>query len=120
VEIPAWQSGQDAVDYLGGHTFNELLAAEAEGTALALAAAGRPNAAFHLPEINAFTAGQLFYLLEVATAVSGEFYNINAFDQPGVEGGKVRAFALMGRPGYEAKRAEIEAAREERNARYEI
>jgi glucose-6-phosphate isomerase len=121
--IPTWlggPTGQSAVDYLGGHSFNELLAAEAEGTALALAEAGRPNAIFRLPEINAFTVGQLIYLLEVATAVSGEFYNINAFDQPGVEAGKMRAYALLGRPGYEARRAEIEARREKRKARYEI
>ena len=39
------------MDYLGGHTFNELMTAEAEGTALALAAAARPNATFRLPEV---------------------------------------------------------------------
>ena len=118
--IPAWQTGVGAVDYLGGHTFNELMTAEAEGTALALAAAARPNAAFRLPEVSAFTLGQLIYLLEVATAISGELYNINAFDQPGVEAGKVRAYALLGRPGYEAQRAEIEALQGHRKARYEI
>jgi glucose-6-phosphate isomerase len=118
--IPSWQTGLDAVDYLGGHTFNELLAAEAEGTALALAAAGRPNASFRLPEVSAFTLGQLIYLLEVATAISGELYDINAFDQPGVEAGKVRAYALLGRPGYEAQRGEIEQLRTRRQARYEI
>jgi len=118
--IPAWKTGQSAVDYLGGHTINELMAAEAEGTALALADAGRPNATFRLPEVNAFTLGQLLYLLEVATAISGELYNINAFDQPGVEAGKVRAYALLGRPGYEAQRAEIKKLRETRKARYEI
>lgn len=118
--IPTWQTGQSAVDYLAGHTFNELLAAEAEGTALALAEAGRPNATFRLPQVNPFTVGQLLYLLEVATAISGELYDINAFDQPGVEAGKVRAYALLGRSGYEAQRAEIEARRAKRKARYEI
>ncbi|PKO21214.1 MAG: glucose-6-phosphate isomerase [Chloroflexi bacterium HGW-Chloroflexi-1] len=118
--IPTWRTGQSAVDYLGGHTINELLAAEAEGTALALAAAGRPNATFKVSEVNAFTLGQLFYLLEIATAISGELYNIDAFNQPGVEAGKVRAYALLGRPGYEAQAAEIEALRGKRKARYEI
>jgi glucose-6-phosphate isomerase len=120
IEIPSWHTGQSAVDYLGGHTFNELLAAEAEGTALALADAGQPNATFRLPEVNAFTVGQLLYTLEVATAISGELYNVNAFDQPGVEGGKVRAYALLGRPGYETKRQEIEARRDRRKAGYAI
>ncbi len=118
--IPAWQTGQSAVDYLGGHTFNELLAAEAEGTALALADAGRPNATFRLPEVRAFTLGQLIYLLEIATAISGELYDINAFDQPGVEAGKQRAYALLGRPGFEALRAEINQKQAHRRPRYEI
>jgi len=73
-----------------------------------------------LPEVSAFTLGQLIYLLEVATAISGELYDINAFDQPGVEAGKVRAYALLGRPGYETQRAEIESLRTGRKARYEI
>jgi len=118
--IPHWPNSHEAVDYLGGHTFNELLAAEAEGTALALADAGRPNATFRMPEINAFTIGQLMYLLEVATAISGELYNINAFDQPGVEEGKIRAYALLGREGFEAQRAALEAQHALRQRRYEI
>jgi glucose-6-phosphate isomerase len=118
--IPLWPNSHEAVDYLGGHTFNELLAAEAEGTALALADAGRPNATFRMPEINAFTVGQLMYLLEVATAISGELYNINAFDQPGVEEGKIRAYALLGRDGFEAQRTSLEAQRARRKRRYEI
>lgn len=118
--IPAWATGRSAIDYLGGHTIAGLLAAEAEGTALALAGAGRPNAAFRLPEVTAFTLGQLIYLLEVATAYSGELYDVDAFDQPGVEAGKGRAYALLGRPGHESTRREIEVLRAGRKARFEI
>jgi glucose-6-phosphate isomerase len=118
--IPHWPNSHEAVDYLGGHTFNELLAAEAEGTALALADAGRPNATFRMPEINAFTVGQIMYLLEVATALSGELYNINAFDQPGVEEGKIRAYALLGREGFDAQRAALELQHARRKDQYEI
>jgi len=35
---------------------------------------------------------------------------VNAFDQPGVEAGKIASYALMGRAGYEERRGEIEAA----------
>ncbi len=108
------------VAYLGGHTFAELIRAEGEATALALAEAGRPNCAHVLPRVNAFTVGQLLYTLELQMAISGELYNINAFDQPGVEAGKMNTYALMGRPGFEARRAEIEAARARRSARYVI
>ncbi|MCC7352190.1 MAG: glucose-6-phosphate isomerase, partial [Anaerolineae bacterium] len=120
VRIPAGETGEAGIDDLGGHTFGELLKAEQEATALALAEADRPNCAYILPEVNPFTVGQLLYLLAVQTALSGELYDINAFDQPGVEAGKVATFALLGRAGYEARRKEIETARARRNLRYVI
>ena len=46
--------------------------------------------------------GALIYLLEMATAIAGELYDVDAFDQPGVELSKEATYALMGRPGYEA------------------
>jgi glucose-6-phosphate isomerase len=120
IAIPLGDTGEPGVDYLGGHTFGELLKAEYEATALALAEAGRPNCTHILPEVNAYTVGQLLYLLEVQTAISGELYNITAFDQPGVEAGKMATFALLGRVGYEERRQQIEAARARRNPRYVI
>ena len=44
------------------------------------------------------------------TAYAGELYNINAFDQPGVELGKDYTYGLMGRKGFEVKRRAIEQA----------
>jgi glucose-6-phosphate isomerase len=49
--------------------------------------------------------------MELAVAVMGEHYGVDAFDQPGVEAGKIAAYALMGRKGYEKRRAEIESSR---------
>ncbi|HEV8637542.1 MAG TPA: glucose-6-phosphate isomerase [Chloroflexota bacterium] len=111
VQIPAGWPDSPEVNYLGGHTLNELMKVEREGTALALAEAGRPSVTFTLPEVNAFTVGQLLFMLEVQTAAIGELFRINAFDQPGVEAGKIAAYALMGRVGYEARRQEIQAGR---------
>ncbi|HEY3080823.1 MAG TPA: glucose-6-phosphate isomerase [Chloroflexota bacterium] len=111
VPIPSGWPDTPEVNYLGGHTLNELMKVEREGTALALAEAGRPSVTFTLPEINAFTVGQLMFTLEVQTAAIGELFRINAFDQPGVEAGKIAAYALMGRTGYEARRQEIQAGR---------
>jgi glucose-6-phosphate isomerase len=54
--------------------------------------------------------GALLYLLEMQTAYAGELYNVNAFDQPGVELGKNYTYGLMGRKGFEAKRRAIESA----------
>jgi len=110
VAIPKAHADLASLGYLGGRSLGELLAAEKRGTEIALTAAGRPNFTYRLPTINEHVLGQLIYLFEFQTAIAGELYGINAFDQPGVEAGKVAAFALMGRKGYEAKAAELRQA----------
>lgn len=110
VKIPAAYPDMEGVHYLGGRTLGELFTAEREGTRIALTEAGRPNAMFTLERVEAHSVGELMYLLELSVAVMGEHYDIDAFDQPGVEAGKIAAYALMGRAGYEKRRAEIEAA----------
>lgn len=96
--------------YLGGELMSHLLQAEARAAETALTEAGRPSLAHRLPQINAFTVGQLLYLLQMQTAYAAELFGVNAYDQPGVEAVKIATYALMNRQGYEARRAEIEAA----------
>lgn len=110
VTIPDAFPEYDTVKYLGGHTMNELLNAEQKATELALTTTGRPNCAIRVKKVDAKTVGALMYLLEMQTAYAGELFNINAFDQPGVELGKNFTYGLMGRKGYEAKRLEVEQA----------
>jgi glucose-6-phosphate isomerase len=95
--------------YLRGVELGTLLRAEQDGTRVALAAAGRPSATWELPRLDADALGQLFLAFMLQTAYQGALYGIDAYDQPGVEAGKVAAFALIGRAGYEAQRAELEA-----------
>lgn len=98
----------DKNHYLSNRSLNDLLKAEEQGTRAALTKAERPNVNVTVPEISAFTVGELFFFFEMATAYMGELLNINAFDQPGVELAKVYTHALMGRAGYETQRAELE------------
>ncbi len=98
------------VGFLGGHTMQELIQAENKATAYALMKAGRMNYTITLPEVNAFTLGQLMYLLELQTAYTGALLNINTFNQPGVENGKKATFALLGKKGYEAQKKEMDSA----------
>ena len=113
VRIPKRHGDLASTCYLGGRSLGELLEAEKRGTEVALTAAGRPHFTYVLPEISAHVLGQLFYLFEFQTALSGELYGIDAFDQPGVEAGKIAAYALMGRKGYErqARRLRRDLAR---------
>ncbi|MBO4323380.1 MAG: glucose-6-phosphate isomerase [Clostridia bacterium] len=98
------------VNFLCGHTMNELITAERLATEYALAAKKRLNHTIYLPEINAFTIGELIYYFEMQTAFAGEFLKIDAYNQPGVENGKKATYALLGRGGYEEKRRELDAA----------
>ncbi len=107
VEIPAPGPDAEALAYLGGHTLAELLWAEQKATTWALAQKGRPSLTITLPRVDARSVGALLYLLEMATAVAGELYDIDAFDQPGVELSKKATYALMGRAGYESLAGEI-------------
>ena len=107
--IPSGYGDIPAVSFLGGHTLEELIQAEQAATEYALTKAGRLNRTIAIPEVNEFTIGQLLYLMEVETAVTGELLRINTYDQPGVEEGKNATYALMGRPGYEDKKQELDA-----------
>ncbi|MHB8172923.1 MAG: glucose-6-phosphate isomerase [Nitrospirota bacterium] len=106
--IPKIYKDIDGIAYLGGHSMAELINAEQAATEAALGKAGRPSMTIRIPEVRPFTVGQVLYLLEVSTALAGGLYGINPFDQPGVEEGKLLTYAMMGRPGFEGKRAELE------------
>ena len=89
------------VGYLGGKTVNDLMNAEADSTKVSLADNRRPTLTLTIDKIDEYNIAQLLYMLEVQTAIAGELYNINTFDQPGVEQVKNYMYALMGRAGYE-------------------
>lgn len=94
---------EETFSYLSRYSMANLLKIEQKATEIALTKNKRMNITITLPEISEFTIGQLIYMLEVETAFMGELYNINAFDQPGVEAGKIATYALMGRKGYKEK-----------------
>lgn len=104
------------LDLFRGRDMAELMTAELNATEFALTKSKRPNVKIILPGVSPETIGALLYMLEVATAFAGGLYNINAYDQPGVEEGKKAAYALMGQPGkaQEAKRAELAAYKAKR------
>jgi glucose-6-phosphate isomerase len=106
--------------YLAGRTLGELLAAEREGTTEALASDGRPSLTVSLPRLDAGQLGALLFLYQAATAFAGELYDVDAFDQPGVELGKRLAFASLGRSGYEQEAAQLQSRKASRNRNYSL
>lgn len=107
-----------ATQHLAGRTLGELLRAQREATSEALAADGRPSLCVHLDRLHARSFGALLFLYQAATALAGELYGINAFDQPGVELGKRLTDALMGREGSEATAVRLRDLRARRPTGY--
>ena len=119
ITIPELYSDMPSLGFLGGVTHNKLIQTEMMATEYAVLKSGKPNMTITLSEVNENTVGQLLYLFEVATAFAGELFNVNAFDQPGVEEGKNATYAMFGRPGYEEKKKEMDA-RPAKNEKYII
>ncbi|HSE68649.1 MAG TPA: hypothetical protein VLB12_16780, partial [Gemmatimonadales bacterium] len=103
VTIPQRADQPADLSYLPGHTLGELLHAEQQATAAALARMGRMNCTLELPDLSARSLGEAIMFFQVATGYAGAWYGVNPFDQPGVELGKKLTYAAMGRPGYDAE-----------------
>ena len=97
------------IGYLGGKTINQLINAEADSTRVSLADYKRPTISIYLDKVDGYNVAQLLYMLEVQTAIAGELYNIDTFNQPGVEQAKNYTYALMGRAGYEESAQVLQA-----------
>ena len=108
VTIPALHADIPELAYLGGHQLGELLDIERRATAGALARRGRANMTLRLERVDAWHVGALLMFLELATAYAGQLYEVNAFDQPGVELGKQFTYAMLGRADAEQARREWE------------
>ncbi len=105
--IPAVFPFIEDLNYLAGKDLSSLFRAEFLATTLALRNADVPNATLQLNTVDARTLGALFFLFEMVIALMGNLYDVNAFDQPGVEQGKVYTKALMGKKGYEEEAGRV-------------
>ena len=97
----------DGLNYLEGKSVDFVNKSAMNGTILAHTDGHVPNLMIHIPEVNEYYLGQLFYFFEFACGISGYLLGVNPFNQPGVESYKKNMFALLGKPGYEAQREEL-------------
>lgn len=105
-----WDEGNlDNLNYLYGKTIDQVNKKAMEGTILAHVDGGVPNAIIDIPEMTPYYFGKLIYFFMKACGVSGYVLNVNPFNQPGVEAYKKNMFALLGKPGFEDLKAELEA-----------
>jgi glucose-6-phosphate isomerase len=82
----------------------ELCNIELAATEAALKNTGKPSIKISIDVLDEYTLGQLFMLYQYVVPVIGLAYNIDPFDQPGVEEGKQYAYGLMNREGFEDKK----------------
>lgn len=99
----------DGLNFLSGQTMDFVNKKAFEGTMLAHTDGGVPNLIVTLPDMSPYTFGYMVYFFEKACGISGYLLGVNPFDQPGVEAYKKNMFALLGKPGYEKQKAELEA-----------
>lgn len=99
----------DGLNFLAGKDMNFVNNKALEGTLLAHTDGGVPNLIVNVPELNEYYFGNLVYFFEKACGISGYLLAVNPFDQPGVEAYKKNMFALLGKPGYEEQKAQLEA-----------
>ena len=90
-------------DILAAKRYSELIKLAQEATEWALVRENRPNCTITLPEITPYNWGALLFFFEVATAFEGELLNVNAFDQPGVEGYKNYMYFKLNKQGMPAE-----------------
>ncbi|WP_446899852.1 glucose-6-phosphate isomerase [Clostridium sp. LBM24168] len=98
----------DGLNFLAGKSMDFVNDQALKGTVLAHNDGNVPAIVLHVPELTAYYFGYMVYFFEKSCAISGYLTGINPFDQPGVEAYKKNMFALIGKPGYEDKRAELE------------
>ncbi|MBO5378066.1 MAG: glucose-6-phosphate isomerase [Ruminiclostridium sp.] len=99
----------DGLNFLSNQNMSVVNRKAFEGTVIAHSEGGTPNVVLEVPELNETELGYMIYFFEKACAISGYILGVNPFDQPGVESYKKNMFALLGKPGYEEAKAQLEA-----------
>ena len=98
----------DGLNFVADKTIQYVNSKAYAGTFLAHVDGGVPTMVIEVEKSDAYNFGQLVYFFEKALAISGYMLGVNPFDQPGVEAYKKNMFALLGKPGYEDRKAELE------------
>ena len=108
IAIPHDPENVDGLNFLSGKPLSFVAEQAMRAVILAHVDGGVPNLALTVPGRDARSVGALIYFFEYACGLSGYLLKVNPFNQPGVEAYKNNMYALLGKPGYEAQKAELE------------
>ena len=107
--IPNDESNVDGLNFISGKELDYVNKTAMLATLIAHNDGGVPNILIELDDRTAYSFGYLVYFFELGCAVSGYMLGVNPFNQPGVEAYKKNMFALLGKPGFEEMKKELEA-----------
>ncbi|NMA51709.1 MAG: glucose-6-phosphate isomerase, partial [Peptococcaceae bacterium] len=108
IQLVSEFTGEKEYAYFTGHTMQEQLHIEQLATEMSLVKDGKPCYTITLQDVTPGTLGGLFYFYEALVVFTAGLWQINPYDQPGVEEGKNITYALMGREDYSHTRANYE------------
>ncbi|MGI5963574.1 MAG: glucose-6-phosphate isomerase [Lawsonibacter sp.] len=107
--IPNDPENIDGLNFLAGKPLSFVAEKAMRGVILAHVDGGVPNILLQLPAIGEESVGWLIYFFEYVCGLSGYLLQVNPFNQPGVEAYKKNMFALLGKPGYETLKEQLES-----------
>ncbi len=109
IEVPYSDDNGDNLNYLAGKPLSFVREMAFRGTLAAHKDGGAPSMVLRMDKMDVRDFGELLYFFELSCGISGHVLGVNPFNQPGVEAYKKNMFALLGKPGYEERKAELEA-----------
>lgn len=104
----------DGLAYLENKKVAHINDLAQQATLLAHEEAGVDNLVIELEDYCEKSLGYLMYFMMRASAMGAYLQGVNPFDQPGVEAYKKNMLALMGQPGLEKEKADLEKLLEKR------
>ncbi|MBO4453297.1 MAG: glucose-6-phosphate isomerase [Clostridia bacterium] len=107
--IPFDAENGDGLNFIAGEPMDGINEKAMLGTLLAHRDGGTDSLIIEFGGRDEYSLGELIYFFFISCAASGYILGVNPFDQPGVEAYKKNMFALLGKPGYEAGKAELES-----------
>ena len=108
IELKSEEKDLDGLNYLSEKTMDFVNEKAFQGTLLAHTDGQVPNLLINIPTLDEYNFGYLVYFFEKACGISGYLLGVNPFNQPGVEAYKKNMFALLGKPGFEKEKEELE------------
>jgi glucose-6-phosphate isomerase len=106
--LPMDLNAYPAFKILAGHTLHELLSVEYRAISLVLTKQSRPNLSIQIDSLDERSLGALYFAFSAMTAFTGTLWNVDPFDQPGVEEGKIYIKESLNKASANAIREEEE------------